>query len=112
MSPCILAAAISLDAVDISGSHDDDNSISVAHNGELHKVRINADGSRKGLGEYIAPKQQWGPFTLRRPQEVTLCLCYRFVMGVDQSNGCVTRYAVTVPDLKAAAGECCNECCF
>ena len=63
-------AAISLDAVDISGSHGDDNSLSVARNGELHKIRINADGSRKGLGEYIAPKQQWGPFTLRRPQEV------------------------------------------
>ena len=70
-------AAISLDAVDISGSHGDDDSISVAHNGELHKIRINADGSRKGLGEYIAPKQQWGPFTLRRPQEVMQILYQR-----------------------------------
>ena len=66
-----LSAAISLDAIDISGSHGDDNTLSVAHNGELHKNRINADGSRKGLGEYIAPKRQFGPFVLRRPQEVS-----------------------------------------
>lgn len=65
------AAAISLDAIDISGSHDDDETISLAHNGEIHKIRLNKDGSRKGLGEYIAPKQQWGPFMLRRSQEVS-----------------------------------------
>lgn len=82
--PALPCAAISLDAVDISGSHDDDNSISVAHNGELHKVRINADGSRKGLGEYIAPKQQWGPFTLRRPQEENAAMNAAF----DKHEGC------------------------
>ena len=65
------AAAISLDAIDVSGSHDDDETFSLAHNGEIHKIRLNADGSRKGLGEYIAPKQHWGPFMLRRPQEVS-----------------------------------------
>lgn len=68
-------AAISLDAIDISGTQGDDNTLSVAHNGELHKNRINADGSHKGLGEYIAPKKQFGPFFLRRPQEVSVFCC-------------------------------------
>lgn len=82
--PALPCAAISLDAVDISGSHGDDNSLSVAHNGELHKIRINADGSRKGLGEYIAPKQQWGPFTLRRPQEENAAMN----AALDKHEGC------------------------
>ncbi|KAL3130533.1 hypothetical protein ABBQ38_008345 [Trebouxia sp. C0009 RCD-2024] len=82
--PALPCAAISLDAIDIAGTHGDDNTLSVAHNGELHKNRINADGSRKGLGEYIAPKRQFGPFVLRRPQEENAAMN----AALDKHEGC------------------------
>lgn len=82
--PALPCAAISLDAIDISGTHGDDNTLSLAHNGELHKNRINADGSRKGLGEYIAPKQQFGPFVLRRPHEENAAMN----AALDEHEGC------------------------
>lgn len=63
------AAALSLDAIDISGSHEDDNTFSLTHDGDIHKIRLSGSGKR--LGEYITPKQQWGPFMMRRPQEVS-----------------------------------------
>lgn len=62
------AAALSLDAIDISGSHEDDNTFSLTHDGDIHKIRLSGNGKR--LGEYVTPKQQWGPFMMRRPQEV------------------------------------------
>ena len=91
-----LNAAISLDAIDISGTHGDENTLSVAHNGELHKNRINADGSHKGLGEYIAPKKQFGPFFLRRPQEVSVSCsssnCYSTQVLQDGSDMSVSSH--------------------
>ena len=65
----VAAAAISLDAIDISGSHEDENTFSLTHDGEIQKIRISGSGKR--LGEYFTPKQQWGPFMMRRPQEVS-----------------------------------------
>lgn len=61
-------AALSLDAVDVSGEAGGD--ISLAKNGELHKIRLNPDGSRKAVGEYVAPRH-FG-FTLRKSRAVCL----------------------------------------
>ena len=65
----VVTAAISLDVIDISGSHEDENTFSLTHDGDIHKIRISGNGKR--LGEYVTPKQQWGPFMMRRPQEVS-----------------------------------------
>ena len=59
-------AALSLDAVDASGEQGGD--ISLAKNGELHKIRLSADGSKLAVEEYVAPKH-FG-FMLRKPRAV------------------------------------------
>ena len=60
--------ALSLDAVDVSGEQGGD--ISLARNGELHKIRLSADGSKMAVEEYVAPRH-FG-FALRKPRAVRL----------------------------------------
>jgi hypothetical protein len=60
-------AVMSLDVVDIAGDHDDDTTMSIAHNGEVHKMRLDSTGKRIGYKEYIPPKRPWQDnFILRR----------------------------------------------
>ncbi|KAK9834322.1 hypothetical protein WJX81_007031 [Elliptochloris bilobata] len=76
--PSLPCQVLSLDAADMSGVHNTD----FASNGEVHKVRIDSEGQRIGLGEYIAPRR-WG-FTLRRPREEVAALN----QAMDAHEGC------------------------
>lgn len=60
------AVVLSLDAADTTGEHAATSSL--ASNGEIHKIRLNLEGQRIGLGEYIGP-QRYG-FMLSKPREV------------------------------------------
>ena len=60
------AAALSLDAVDVSGEAGGD--MSLAKNGELHKLRLNRAGERLSVAEYITPRH-YG-FVLHKPRAV------------------------------------------
>ena len=64
----LVPAALSLDAVDVSGEAGGD--ISVAKNGELHKLRLNRHGERLSVAEYITPRH-YG-FMLHKPRAVSL----------------------------------------
>lgn len=64
------AAVLSLDAADTTGEHAAHSSF--ASNGEIHKIRLSAEGQRIGLGEYIPP-QRYG-FMLNRPRQVCVRL--------------------------------------
>ena len=61
-----MAAVLSMDAADTTGEHAAHSSF--ASNGEIHKIRLSAEGQRIGLGEYIPP-QRYG-FMLSRPRQV------------------------------------------
>lgn len=61
-----MVAVLSLDAADTTGEHAAHSSF--ASNGEIHKIRLSAEGQRIGLGEYIPP-QRYG-FMLSRPRQV------------------------------------------
>lgn len=65
-SACLLAVVLSLDATDMSGEKSGDSGH--AANGEIHKVRLNQEGQRIGLGEYIPPRR-WG-FMMGKPRQV------------------------------------------
>ncbi len=60
-------AVLSLDASDASGEHSASGGF--ASNGEIHKVRLNTQGEKIGLGEYIPPRR-YG-FQLGGPRQVT-----------------------------------------
>jgi hypothetical protein len=57
---------LSLDASDASGEHSAERGF--AKNGEVHKIRLNAQGERIGLGEYIPPVR-YG-FMMAKPRQV------------------------------------------
>ena len=59
-------AVLRLDATDISGEQRSDQSH--AGNGEIHKIRLNLQGERIGLGEYISPRRHG--FLLNGPGQV------------------------------------------
>ena len=61
-----VTVVLSLDAADTTGEHAATSSL--ASNGEIHKIRLNLEGQRIGLGEYIGP-QRYG-FMLSKPREV------------------------------------------
>ena len=67
-----VAAVLSLDAADTTGEHAAHSSF--ASNGEIHKIRLNPEGQRIGLGEYIPPLR-YG-FMLSRPRQVTELLLF------------------------------------
>lgn len=56
-----------MDVSDVTGDHASDESL--AKNGEVHKWRLNAEGVKIGLGEYVAPR--YYGFQLRKSQEVS-----------------------------------------
>ena len=62
----VVCAALSLDAVDVSGEQGGD--ISLAKNGQLHKIRLDPTGQRLTVAEYVSPRH-WG-FTLHKPRAV------------------------------------------
>ncbi len=59
-----------MDVQDVSGESGEDASL--AQNGEVHKFRLNPQGKRIAVGEYIPPKRdiRFGSFVLARPMEV------------------------------------------
>ena len=46
---------LSMDAMDMSGESSAGRGYAI--NGEIHKIRLNAEGERIGLGEYIPPRR-------------------------------------------------------
>lgn len=64
MLPCGL---VSLDVVDISGEHGDDTTMSLAHNGEIHKMRTDSQGRHLGYKEFIPAKPAWQTHFMLRP---------------------------------------------
>ncbi|KAK9865559.1 hypothetical protein WJX84_003935 [Apatococcus fuscideae] len=67
--PALPCAVLSLDVQDVSGESGGDTSL--AQDGEVHKYRLNPQGKRIGLSEYIPPKRdiRFGSFVLARPME-------------------------------------------
>ena len=76
--------------MDVSGEQGGD--ISLAKNGMLHKTRLDAQGQRLNVAEWVAPRH-WG-FTLHKPRAVSLLLCLSLLLPVQ-----------TWPDLCLAAGD-------
>lgn len=64
-------AVLSMDAMDMSGESSAGRGYAI--NGEIHKIRLNAQGERIGLGEYIPPRR-YG-FLLGGPRQVHSLLC-------------------------------------
>lgn len=60
-----------LDAVDVSGTQQGD--MSYALNGQIHKYRLDPNGERIGLGEFVTPHRGPGNslFFMRRPRHVS-----------------------------------------
>ncbi|CAK0737592.1 hypothetical protein CVIRNUC_000938 [Coccomyxa viridis] len=77
--PALPCQVLSLDAADTTGEHAATSSL--ASNGEIHKIRLNLEGQRIGLGEYIGP-QRYG-FMLSKPREE-----YDVNKAMDAHEGC------------------------
>ena len=67
LRPCSWLAVLSIDLRDAAGDTKSDQDKSTATNGVIHKYRLDKNGKRIGLEEFITPHPH-GMFFRRKPQ--------------------------------------------